>query len=179
MKSRILLAALGLAWLAPFALGQTISNPITSTVRMVLHNSAQHMIASAKLMPAAKYGYKPTPPQMTFRHLIKHATMANYFFCSKLTGAAMPIAAHGVMAGHPAKAVLVKRLQASYAYCKARFAHATDQGLGNSIHLFGPRSVSRGGGMIIMTDDWTDHYAIAAYYLRLNGILPPTARHHR
>ncbi len=178
MKFRILLAGLGLAWFAPFALGQTIPNPITSAVRMVMHNSARNMIASAKLMPAGKYGYKPTPPQMTFRHLIKHATMANYFFCSRLTGAAMPKAAHGVMAGRPAKAVLIKRLRASYAYCQARFAHATDQGLGKPVHLFGPHSMSRGGGMIMMANDWTDHYAIAAYYLRLNGILPPTARRH-
>jgi hypothetical protein len=30
--------------------------------------------------------------------------------------------------------------------------------------------------MIILTDDWFDHYAGQAIYLRLNGILPPTAQ---
>lgn len=179
MKMRVPVCLAVAACLAPWGLGQTIANPITSTVKSVMARSEHNMVAAAEAMPAGKYGYKPTPPQMTFRHLIKHATMANYFFCSKLTGAAMPGAAKGVMNGAPAKSVLISRLKASYAYCKSRFASETDTGLGNSIHLFGPHDVSRGGGMILMTDDWTDHYAIAAYYLRLNGILPPTAQKHK
>ncbi|HTV83395.1 MAG TPA: DinB family protein [Acidobacteriaceae bacterium] len=179
MKMRIPVFLSLAACLAPLALAQTIANPITSTVKSVMAKSEQNMIASAQAMPADRYGYKPTPPQITFRHLIKHATMANYFFCSKLTGAAMPAAASGVMQGTPSKSVLIARLEASYAYCRSRFANETDTGLGDPIHLFGPQPVSRGGAMIIMTNDWTDHYAIAAYYLRLNGILPPTARGHR
>lgn len=176
MKMRVPVCLSLVACLAPLVLAQTIANPITSTVKSVMAKSEQNMVAAAEAMPEGKYAYKPTPEQMTFRHLIKHATMANYFFCSKLTGAAMPAAANGVMKGAPAKAVLVSRLKDSYAYCKSQFANATDTGLDEPVHLFGPHSVSRGGGMIIMTDDWTDHYAIAAGYLRLNGILPPTAR---
>jgi hypothetical protein len=30
--------------------------------------------------------------------------------------------------------------------------------------------------MISITDDWADHYSTQAAYLRLNGILPPTAQ---
>ena len=179
MKMRVPVCLTLVACLVPLALAQTVANPITSEVRSVMAKSEQDMVAAAQAMPAAKYTYKPTPQQMTFRHLIKHATMANYFFCSNLTGATMPAAANGVMKGAPAKAVLVSRLKDSYAYCKTQFANATDTGLGDSVHLFGPHSFSRGGGMIIMTDDWTDHYAIAASYLRLNGILPPTARGHK
>lgn len=179
MKMRVPVCLALAACFAPLVLAQTIANPITSTVRSVMAESQKNMVAAAEAMPAGKYSYKPTPQQMTFRHLIKHATMANYFFCSKLTGAAMPAAAGGVMKGTPAKSVLITRLKDSYAYCESQFAHETDTGLGNPVHLFGPHSFSRGGGMIIMTDDWTDHYAIAASYLRLNGILPPTARGHK
>ncbi len=161
---------------APAVFAQTVANPITTTVKSIMARSEQDMVAAAKAMPANKYGYKPTPPQITFRHLIKHATMANYFFCSKLTGAAMPAVAKGVMNGTPSKSALVSGLEASYAYCNSRFANATDSGLGEPIQMFGGHSMSRGGAMITMTDDWTDHYAIAAYYLRLNGILPPTAK---
>jgi hypothetical protein len=30
--------------------------------------------------------------------------------------------------------------------------------------------------MITIATDWADHYSTAASYLRLNSILPPTAR---
>lgn len=176
MKIRVSLCLTFAACLVPMAFAQTIANPITTAVKHVMERSEKEMVAAAQLMPADKYGYKPSPQQITFRHLMKHATMANYFFCSKLTGATMPAAAKGVMAGQPPKSVLVAELQASYNYCKTQFANQTDTGLGEPVHLFGPNPMSRGGGMITMTDDWTDHYAIAAYYLRLNNILPPTAR---
>lgn len=179
MKNQVAMCLCLAACLAPVALAQTIANPITGTVKSVMARSEKNMVAAAQLMPEDKYGYKPTPEQMTFRHLIRHATMANYSFCSKLTGATTPTAAKGIMTGQPSKAALVSGLEASYAYCKSRFAKETDTGLGKPVHLFGPNPMSRGGGMITMTDDWTDHYAIAAYYLRLNGILPPTARKHK
>jgi hypothetical protein len=175
MKLRVPLCLSLAAMLAPLALAQS-ANPITTTVKHIMTMSESHMVAAAKLMPADKYTYRPTPAQWTFRHLIKHATASNYFFCSKLTGAAMPAAAKGIMNANPPKATLVSHLQASYAYCESRFANQTDGNLSSPIHLFGPHAFSRGGGMIMMTDDWTDHYSQAASYLRLNGILPPTAR---
>jgi uncharacterized damage-inducible protein DinB len=175
MKMRLPACLALAACFAPFALAQSIANPITSTVKQIMARSEHNMVSAAKLMPADKYTYRPTPAQWTFRHLIKHATSANYFFCSKLTGAAMPAAAQGIMSANPPKNVLVSHLQASYAWCQSRFAAETDAGLSDPIHLFGPHTMSRGGGMVIMTDDWTDHYAQAASYLRLNGILPPTA----
>ena len=41
------------------------------------------MIAAADEMPADKYNFSPTPQQMTFAHLILHATRLNYgaLFC--------------------------------------------------------------------------------------------------
>jgi hypothetical protein len=29
---------------------------------------------------------------------------------------------------------------------------------------------------VLLTNDWADHYSSAAMHLRLNGLLPPTAR---
>jgi hypothetical protein len=42
--------------------------------------------------------------------------------------------------------------------------------------LFGNRPTSRAAAMMMLTGSWTDHYATQAIYLRLNGILPPTAQ---
>jgi hypothetical protein len=35
---------------------------------------------------------------------------------------------------------------------------------------------SRAAVMTITTGDWADHYSQVAIYLRLNGVLPPTAK---
>jgi hypothetical protein len=34
---------------------------------------------------------------------------------------------------------------------------------------------SRVAAMVTIATDWADHYSTAASYLRLNGILPPSA----
>ena len=36
-------------------------------------------------MPAEKFGFKPTPEQMSFGHLAGHIVEGNYFFCAKTT----------------------------------------------------------------------------------------------
>jgi hypothetical protein len=40
----------------------------------------------------------------------------------------------------------------------------------------GGRQGPRAFALIALTNDWADHYSAAAMYLRLNGLLPPTAR---
>jgi hypothetical protein len=42
--------------------------------------------------------------------------------------------------------------------------------------LFGNRPASRAAALIALSDGWNDHYGTQAIYLRLNGILPPTAQ---
>jgi hypothetical protein len=39
-----------------------------------------------------------------------------------------------------------------------------------------PKPVTRAALMTITTGDWADHYSQSAIYLRLNGLLPPTAK---
>jgi hypothetical protein len=42
--------------------------------------------------------------------------------------------------------------------------------------LFGSFPSSRAGALIALSDGFSDHYGAQAIYLRLNGILPPTAK---
>jgi hypothetical protein len=42
--------------------------------------------------------------------------------------------------------------------------------------LFGNRPASRAAAFIGLSGSWSDHYATEAIYLRLNGILPPSAQ---
>jgi hypothetical protein len=51
-----------------------------------------------------------------------------------------------------------------------------DSKLGDTVELFGGREGPRAFALIALTNDWADHYSAAAMYLRLNGLLPPTAQ---
>ena len=48
--------------------------------------------------------------------------------------------------------------------------------LGDTIQAYGGHDAPRAWALIALTNDWADHYGAAAIYLRLNGLLPPTAQ---
>jgi len=158
---------------APPSAPKVESTPISNHLRSDLAESAKNLVAAAEEMPADKYSYQPTPQQMTFAHLIVHATQGNYFFCSKLSGAARPDVK---IADADGKDKLVAALKASYDFCTTNVANVDDSNLGEVMPLFGSHTTSRGGLMMIICAEFADHYSIAAMYLRLNGLLPPTAK---
>ena len=45
---------------------------------------SKNLIESAELMPADKYGYHPTEPQMTFGKLVVHIVQTNTLICSAI-----------------------------------------------------------------------------------------------
>ena len=51
----------------------------------------------------------------------------------------------------------------------------TDATLGDTIEVLGYKA-PRAFALIALTNDWADHYSAAAMHLRLNGLLPPTAK---
>ena len=67
-------------------------------------------------------------------------------------------------------------LKASFDFCTQSLAKVDDSNLGEQLTVFGGRKISRATAMIALTDDFADHYSMAAIYLRLNGLLPPTAQ---
>jgi len=149
------------------------ANPISNHLRSDLADSAKNMVAAADEMPADKYSYQPTPQQMTFAHLVVHATTGNYFFCWKLSGVARP---DMKLADTDGKDKLLAALKASYDFCTANLANVDDSNLGETLPFFGGRTISRGGLMMTVSAEFADHYSIEAMYLRLNGLLPPTAK---
>jgi len=70
----------------------------------------------------------------------------------------------------------VAGLKASFEYCSTALDKVDDSKLGDQMMLFGNRPFSRAAVLIVLSDDWYDHYGAEATYLRLNGILPPTAQ---
>lgn len=148
-------------------------NPVSDGVRNLLPRFSKNTIGAAEEMPADKYGYKPTEAQVPFGHWVSHATNANYLFCSKLTGATAP---EVTVKETDAKDKLVDALKKSFDYCSAQLPKLQDSQLGEEITLFGSRKMTKGAAALELGVDWADHYSQMASYLRLNGLLPPSAK---
>ena len=51
-----------------------------------------------------------------------------------------------------------------------------DSKLAETTEGFGGKQVTHAWISLVLAGTWADHYAEAAMYLRLNGVLPPTAK---
>jgi len=148
-------------------------SPITRTIQRVERRAGHNVVAAAEDMPENRYGFRPTPEQMTFGQLVLHVAGSNFVLCSALNGTTIPDQ-HELSATDP-KDLLVQRLDRSFDLCNAALEHADDSNLGDSVPVFGGRNATRGAVMIELVIDWADHFAQAATYLRLSGLKPPSA----
>lgn len=148
-------------------------DPVSGAARMNATDFAKNLLEAAKLMPADKYGFKPTPAQMSFGQLIAHIAGDDHITCSAIAGT-KPAPRTRV---NPAegKDKLVAALQASFEECDAALKGVKDAALGDTVTYYGQNS-TRAMAVLGLLIDWADHYSQQAMYLRLNGILPPTAR---
>jgi len=154
---------------------QTASTaPVAQAFRDYGKRAATNLIAAAEEMPAEKYSFKPTPAQMSFGDVVAHVAEGNDYFCSTIAGTKAPTRTK--VSGTDAKATLVARLRETFQFCDQALASLDDSKLGEELPFFGGRTRSRAGIMTAKTGDWGDHYSQAAIYLRLNGLLPPTAK---
>ena len=71
---------------------------------------------------------------------------------------------------------LVSALSGSFDFCSEVLAKMDDSKLAETTEGFGGKQVTRAWISLILAGAWADHYALAAMYLRLNGVLPPTAK---
>jgi uncharacterized damage-inducible protein DinB len=152
---------------------ETVANPVIMTVKQLVDRQSKNLVAAAEEMPAEKYDFHPTEAQMTFGHLISHIIDSNNFLCARISDQTEPKAD---IKDTDAKAKLVTALQASFDFCTAALEKTDDSKLGDVIALNGGRKGPRARAVIALTNDFADHYGTAAMYLRLNGLLPPTAQ---
>lgn len=159
---------------APASAGALETNPVSSAVRKILERQSKNIVAAAEEMPADKFGYKPTPTQMTFAALVEHTAVTNNFLCAQISGTSSP--PEEKLSENDPKEKLMSALKASFDYCTQALAKVDDSRLGESIQFFGGRQVSRAAGMITLATAFSDHYGMAAMYLRMNALVPPTAK---
>jgi len=170
---RTLPAVIALLALSAVAFAQQ-ANPVSTVVREILPRQQKNLVAAAEEMPADKYSFKPTPPQMSFATLVMHIAESNNYLCSKIGDWAEP-QSPGLKEAD-GKEKLVAALKASFDFCSSALAKVDDSKLSETVELFGGRKGPRAFAMFALTNDWADHYGAAAMYLRLNGLLPPTAQ---
>jgi len=150
-------------------------NPVADGFRSVEQRQAKNITDAAEAMPAEKYGFKPTPAQMSFGDVIAHLIAdGNDYLCSAATGQKSPD--RPKFTGADPKDKLVAGLKDSFQFCATALAGLQDAQLADSTPFFGGRKSTRGLAALITVADWADHYSQMAIYLRLNGLLPPTAK---
>ena len=159
------------------------ANPITQAFRgriMPLHNNLAQAFDS---IPESMFGYKPTPAQLTIGYIAQHLASDNYIFCNNFGAmkATLPAAdsttADSVKAKWP-REVLLTKLRASFAFCASAFTQLDDAKLSEPITLTRggtSRTLARASMVLGHALDMADHYSQLANYMRLNGMLPPTA----
>jgi DinB superfamily len=132
----------------------------------------KNMVGAAELMPPDKYSFKATPESTSFAHMVVHSLQSNNHLCAMISGGTAPDVK---LADTDPKDKLVAGLKDSFEYCTTTLANVDDSKLSDPMTA-GPFQTSRAGALILLSDEWFDHYAALATGLRLNGILPPSAQ---
>jgi hypothetical protein len=170
MRTQVL--AIAFALLPCVAAAQ--SAPVADAFRDNAGSEAKNLTAAAELMPADKFSFAPTPAQMTFGAIMTHLAQGNDYLCGAIGGMKAPTRTK--VAATDSKDALVARLKETFDFCNKALASVDDSKLSEQLPFFGGKTKSRAAVMTITTGDWADHYSQVAIYLRLNGVLPPTAK---
>ncbi len=149
------------------------SGPVVTAARKQIMERAHHLVAAAKEMPADKYGFKATEKQMTFGHMVFHTARSNNGLCALAAGEKR---AQPELKDTDPKEKLVATLEDSVSYCDGVLAKLSDKTLGENLKTPWGEEMTRAVLLLEINADQADHYSLAATYLRLNGLLPPTAK---
>ncbi len=155
------------------ALAQQAKSPVADVLREMLTGREKNTVAAFEEMPADKFDYKPTTDQMTFGHLAAHIVDGNNYFCANVGDVAQPKVE---LKGTEGKEKLVAAMKASFEFCHTALAKADDAKMTENITWFDGKPRARSWAFLGLASSWADHYGMAAMYLRLNGLLPPTAK---
>ena len=180
-------AILALALPASLAAQQPQPNqqggPITTVFRNRTMTFQRNLAQAFDSIPESKFGYKPTPAQMTIGDIAQHLSSDNYFYCGNFGSMKASVSQEEEMTPAAekakwAKAKLVANLKASFKFCENAFAQIDDAKLADMLTITSggnSRQVARVQPLLGHIVDMADHYSQIANYMRLNGMLPPTA----
>jgi hypothetical protein len=179
--------AIGMAFPALLAAQQPAAaptaNPVTAAFQRRITAMHRNIAQAFDSIPEAKFAYKPTPAQLSIGFIAQHVASDNYLFCDQFgeKKSSLPekdtATPDSVKAAWP-KDTLVAKLKASFAFCQEAIGQLEDGKFGDQVTLSfqgQSRNVSRISMVLGHALDLADHYSQLANYMRLNGILPPSA----
>jgi len=173
MRLRLFAATCAVA-LLPSLVAAQATPPVAAAFKDNAAQMKKNLIAAAEVMPEAKYTFKPTPAQMSYGDIVAHLIEGNDFLCAAIGGVKAPT--RSKVAATDPKDSLVARLRQTFQFCDQALAKLDDSKLTEQLPMFGGKTMSRAAVETLTTGDWADHYSQVAIYLRLNGLLPPTAK---
>jgi len=159
-------------------------NPITTAFKGRITGLHRNIAQAFDSIPESKFGYKPTPAQLTIGYIAQHVASDDYFFCTKFGPLQPTLSAEDTTTADSVKAKwpkdkLVSKLKESLKYCDDAIAQLDDAKLAELLSISGPngqtRQVARAQYVLGHALDMSDHYSQLANYMRLNGITPPSA----
>jgi hypothetical protein len=153
---------------------QQTKTSVSDVLRKMLVGREKDTVAAFEEMPANKFDYKPTAEQMTFGHLAAHVADANYYFCSNVGDVPRPKTEE--LKGTEGKEKLVAAVKSSFEFCHTGLEKADDSKMNEEIKWFDGKPRARTWAFVALPSSWADHYGMAAIYLRLNGLVPPSAK---
>ena len=176
-----LVLPMGLAAQQPSA--AQAANPITTVFRGRTMGLQRNLAQAFDSIPESKFGYKPTPAQLSIGYIAQHLASDNYFFCDQFgamkgTRPEKDTATPDSVKANWPKDTLVAKLKTSFTFCENALAQLDDAKLGDQITMtFGGQSRNAPRAQMVLGHviDMADHYSQLANYMRLNGMLPPTA----
>ena len=179
----ILALALPLSLFAQQPSGGPPANPITTAFRGRTLGLQRNIAQAFDSIPEAKFGYKPTPAQLSIGFIAQHLVSDNYLFCNafgamKATQSAKDTTTADSIKAQWPKDTLVAKLKASFTFCENAFAQLDDAKLADQVSMSfrgQSRSVPRASMVLGHALDIANHYSQLANYMRLNNILPPSA----
>jgi uncharacterized damage-inducible protein DinB len=160
------------------------ANPITTAFKGRITGLHRNVAQAFDSIPESKFGYKPTPAQLTIGYIAQHVASDDYFFCTKFGPLQPTLSAEDTTTADSVKAKwpkdkLVSKLKESLKYCDDAIAQLDDAKLAELLSISGPngqtRQVARAPYVLGHALDMSDHYSQLANYMRLNGITPPSA----
>jgi hypothetical protein len=126
------------------------------------------LTAAFDSIPAARYGYRPTPSQQTVGFIAQHLENANYTLCERMGDLKRPATEKDLLAdtvkAHWPKDTLVARLAASLRFCDTALARVRKLETGAQART-----------LLAFETDLAEHYSQIAGYMRQLGMVPPSA----
>lgn len=161
------------------------ANPIVTSFRNRTTNQRRNLALAFDSIPASLFGYKPTPAQLSIGYVAQHLASDNYFYCNNFSDKKATVPEKDTSTPDSVKATwpkdsLVAKLKASIAFCDEVMGTLDDSKVTELVTVTAPngqtRQVPRINYLVGHTVDLADHYSQIAIYMRINNLLPPTAR---